>query len=619
MKKPFTLAIAGLFAASLHGADQPKVEPKQKPAPVPAVAAPAILAPAVIVAQPAVVIEAAPAVQIQRAAPLHIGVIRMLQPNPGGPESSVIVAPGVQPGSRRNIEAVYLQNGDIISGKFVGIDPKDGLLWEHPNIKPAMKIDPASVARITFAQRPAAAGPKRQTSRVELNNGDKLAGDLFELNAQRLVLKTWYGGDLVLNRAALQTVVPGEEILGALYDGPTDAKDWEFSNAHAANNAVLPANLPAEHLGRIRAQSSGTFQYKDGGFESTGVGAQVGRNFELPDKVNIEFDMEWTTTMSLFVNLYTDQIKSTDQGNTYSLRLSQNNAWLYKYERGDNFSRSSHVGTAAQYNLNTQLGARPMAHVSIRVDKQQKTIALVLNGQFINKWTDTGNFAGKGKAIVFSTRTTYPVRLSAIRLSQWDGRLPGKVEAAGGNEKEDFVRLANSDTLSGNLLGIKEGKMNFKTPFADDLPIPLNRVSIIRFAKVDAPIAAIKNPVRITLKNQGQITCTLKEWKGGKVQLTSPTLGEATFDASAIESLEFNVNTTTAQTPATPAATSATATTRINVNGADVPLELLQQIQGAGGQLQFNFNGAQLQIQPFLNQKRILPIAPPPAPDIKRD
>ncbi len=603
MKSPLLLALASMIPAALLTAD----EPKAAPLPQPAVAAPAVVVQAVVIEA----VEEAKPDPVRRV--LRPGGIRALPAivAPMPPNGDTISSSASPTASRRNVEAVYLKNGDIISGKFVGLDPKDGLVWEHPTIKPALKIDPASVARVTFAPRAGAPASKRQSSRVQLSNGDQLAGDLFEMDARKLVLKTWYGGDLALSRASLLSLVPGEETMGVLFDGPADDKGWEFSNVHAAN-IPINAQLPAEAMARIKAQASGAFQYKDGGFESTGVGAQVGRNFELPDRMNLEFDIEWSTSMSFFVNLHTDQLKSADQGNTYSLRFTQSSAWLYKYERGDNFSRSSHVGTSAQYNLTSQLGARPMARVSIRVDKPQKTIALLINGQFVHKWVDTGTFAGKGKGLVFSTRTTYPVRLSGIRLSQWDGNLPGKVEVAGGSDKEDFVRLANSDTLSGTLLDIKEGKMTFKTPFADNLPIPLNRISVIRFAKAEAPATAQKNPVRISLKNQGQITCTLKEWKDGKVHLSSPTLGDATIDASVVESVDFVV-TSTAATPVAPVA--GTATTRININGADVPQELLEQIQGAVEQ--FQINGANIQVLPFLKPR----IAPPlkAAPDIKRD
>ena len=50
--------------------------------------------------------------------------------------------------SSANVEAVYMLNGDIISGKFLRFDPKVGLVWEAKNIKPAIQIDPVGTILI---------------------------------------------------------------------------------------------------------------------------------------------------------------------------------------------------------------------------------------------------------------------------------------------------------------------------------------------------------------------------------------------------------------------------------------------------------------------------------------
>ena len=53
--------------------------------------------------------------------------------------------------SSANIEAVYMLNGDVITGKFVKFDPKLGLVWEAANIKPALQINPEAIDRVTFS------------------------------------------------------------------------------------------------------------------------------------------------------------------------------------------------------------------------------------------------------------------------------------------------------------------------------------------------------------------------------------------------------------------------------------------------------------------------------------
>ena len=492
--------------------------------------------------------------------------------------------------NRKQVEAIYLINGDSLQGKFISFDEKGGLVWRHPNIKPDLKIDTKQIARVTFAPRPKTAA-KHMRSRVSLANGDQLAGDLAELTDKQLLLNTWYAGKITIDRNAVRTLVPGEIPLAVFYEGPREAKQWTFSNPNKGAGAPIPfgnnrrAQIPPAALQRMQAMRNGQWTLKDGAFQSTGSSAQVGRQFpKMGDQTNLEFDIAWGGSLSLSVNLYTDDLKNYNQGNTYSMRLSQTSAYLYKYESAPGRRRSSRIGNTVRYNLSN---IKQEARISIRVDKTKKLIVLVINGKQIEKWNDTGKFAGKGKGLLFSSRTTNPMRLSNIRLSEWDGQTPAEVKPTPKNIKEDFIQLANDDTLSGTLLDIKRGQMNFKPDFSDSIPIPLRRVSLIRMATGKAPAAA-PNPIRATLSGRGQITATLKQWKDGKVTLSSPTLGETIIDASAIESIQFNLDKTGKTASTSTPANSGTSTT-LNVNGIKIPQELLN------GR---NFGGARIEVIP---------------------
>ena len=188
-------------------------------------------------------------------------------------------------------------------------------------------------------------------------------------------------------------------------------------------------------------------------------------------------------------------------------------------------------------------------------------------------------------------RQTYPIRLSNIKLSEWDGQLPADVKVTTESLKEDFIQLANDDTLTGKLVDIKRGHMNFKPGFSDAIPIPLMRVNLIRLAEPKTAPTEIKNPVRATLKGRGQITETLKEWKDGKLHLTSPTFGETVIDANAIESIQFNLEKST-QTASAPSAAYPQVNATININGKQVPQQLLN------GRLNIKGNGARIEIIP---------------------
>lgn len=518
---------------------------------------------------------------------------------------------------RPKVEAVELLDGSRLMGKFVSFDPKTGLVWHTPHISPDSRINPASIAQVTFAPKKDLER-KAQSTRVTFANGDELRGQLAGLDEKHLTLKTWYGGELKLDRNSVRTLVPGQTSANVIYEGPAKDDTWVFSNSQveALKNRRLPngVQLPPAVIERQKQQAEAAknikWAYQDGAFQSNGANAQVGRDFEMKNRVNFEFDIEWTSSLSLYVSLCTDNLKNYSMANTYSLRLTQSSAYMYRYEFGGdgNFRRSSRIGQTARYTVNVEPGKAPRAKVSIRIDKTKKEISLLINGMKVAQWQDTAaNFAGKGNGIMFRASTSIPMRLANIRLSEWDGTLPGKVDISGGNPNEDFVRLGNNDTINGKLLAIGDGKVTFSTSFADKLPIPIGRVSVIKLAeneKINKPGA---NDVRFTLRNRGQVTATLKSWKDGKVTLASPAIGEATLDANVIEAMEFNLSKIkVAAANPKPAATS----TSINVNGVNV-------LKGG-----LNINGGKIEIIPgggiriernFKNQK-IIPRLPQNAP-----
>ena len=93
--------------------------------------------------------------------------------------------------------------------------------------------------------------------------------------------------------------------------------------------------------------------------------------------------------------------------------------------------------------------------------------------------------AGQGRALQFNPQTSNAMSISNIRVTEWDGRLPNQsVDSSGGDGKEDFVRLANDDTMSGAIGGIAGGKISVKMSFADKpIDIPLARVGVVKIGK----------------------------------------------------------------------------------------------------------------------------------------
>ena len=241
-----------------------------------------------------------------------------------------------------SVEAVYMLNGDVISGSFVKFDPVAGLIWEAANIKPALQINPTGIDRVTFkGQAPA----KASQSRILLHSGNELTGQLEFADAAKVMVNSWYAGRLEFKRSAIKAVIPGKGGSGRVtFNGPTASDDWVFGTAKNAGGKkgililprAIPGNLPKKNA------PSGKFQFKANSFESTGSGAMVGRKVEFPDKSITEFDLDWATPtgrasayFNVNVNFFSDNLKSGSNGNSYSLKLSQTGANLSRHEMQD--------------------------------------------------------------------------------------------------------------------------------------------------------------------------------------------------------------------------------------------------------------------------------------------
>ena len=446
-----------------------------------------------------------------------------------------------------SVEAVHMLNGDVISGRFVKFDPEAGLVWEAANIKPVLQINPAGIDRVTFkGQAPA----KASQSRILLHSGNELTGQLEFADAAKVVVNSWYAGRLEFKRSAIRAVIPGKGGSGRVtFNGPTASDDWVFGTAKNAGGKKgflipqgprpIPGNLPKKNV------PSGKFQFKANSFESTGSGAMVGRKVEFPDKSITEFDLDWATPtgrasayFNLNVNFFSDNLKSQSNGNSYSLKLSQTGANLSRHEMQDGEPVSDRLGSNARVNL-TGIGSR--ARFSFRVDQKKRTFMLLINGQKIANWKDKERFVGKGSGLVFTSRSTYPIRVSNISIREWDGSLPASFKDALGSPKEDLLRLANDDTMSGSVIGIQKNAIKIKTSFAE-VDIPLDRVGLIQFAnKNDAAKGKLpKGMVSARLKGHGSLTFRLKSWQNGKLEVESPDFGAATLEGSIVESITFN-------------------------------------------------------------------------------
>jgi hypothetical protein len=186
---------------------------------------------------------------------------------------------------------------------------------------------------------------------------------------------------------------------------------------------------------------------------------------------------------------------------------------------------------------------RNKMHFEIRCNKEDATISLFADGKFIQRWKDPnqGGFVAKGGGIVFFSQVeARSLRLSNIRVTEWDGRF--EPESMTNTPPDlDVVFLANRDKVFGKVLALEETKATVETK-QTKLDIPLERVTQIRFAKADSETNTLPHEVRASFPGGESVVFKLDQWDASAVKGTSRTFGALTFDPKNIRQMKFNLN-----------------------------------------------------------------------------
>ena len=403
-------------------------------------------------------------------------------------------------------------NGDLLQGQLLRVTGDPRVQWQNADLGGALDFSAANLHKLTLTQPTAAPRDTTNQFLVRLHNGDELIGRLLALDADKLVLDTWFGGQLTIQRPAVRSLRPlgGNRVV---YEGPTGLDGWRPS---------------AFNFGR----GTGGFQFKNGAFVSSGPSA-ISRDLNLPASMRLEFDLQWQGTLQLMMTVFSESLQPWG-GDGYQFLFNQYNFSLTRLARDGN---QAQLGSVQVLGMNT----RNKAHLALHVDKAARTFTLAVDGETVQTWKDAAEFSGKGTGLVFFQQGQFNTKISKIRVSEWDG----KNESSGSTTNrptEDMLELINRDKVNGKLAGIRDGKAAFSTGFAS-MEIPLARVQFVELTApaVTATNAPAANDVRLFFADRGSLTLALAGWDQKQVRGRSPAFGDATFTTAAFNQIQFNL------------------------------------------------------------------------------
>jgi hypothetical protein len=445
---------------------------------------------------------------------------------------------------------VKFRNGDSLQGSLLAIDAQKQVHWTNPAIEPVMKFPASEVSKMRLTAPPGAPQGSNNTVNcvLRLLGGDQFTGNLVSMDEATLLLDTWYAGRLTFPRRQVRWVrsVQGG---GYLYQGPDGLDGWIVSAS------VDPA-----------VNQEPAWTYGGGAFLSHQAGG-IGRDLKLPDRAAMDFDVAWKQSLQLTITIYTESLQvyrlptlvgvggvvvvpqnpvpaqPAPGAGFYAVHLNANGAYLMTVRPNGDVGNSSS-------ELIPGLEKKSSAHFSLRVDKLEKTISLIVDDKLVKTWQEPAEFAGHGTGVRFVQQGASPLSLNHLKVGRWDGKLDAPLAASTGDASlakpalpvsttNDLFQLKNQDAFAGVLKEIRDGTLFVNTSFSA-LKFPLERVSEIDFATDKTAPAPDADSVRACFSDSdGQVTFHLLEWKAGKVTVTSPVFGRAEFSEAAFSTIEF--------------------------------------------------------------------------------
>jgi hypothetical protein len=179
------------------------------------------------------------------------------------------------------------------------------------------------------------------------------------------------------------------------------------------------------------------------------------------------------------------------------------------------------------------------AHIDLRMSKSKHSIALLIDGELVKEWVDQDGFAGSGSAIRFVHQGQGAVKLSNIKVTEWDGQLEEPASPTA-HKTSDIAHLRNGDRVPGVIQSIEGGKMKVEGP-GSTLDIPMSRVKQIEF--VGKPrLDHSTNFVRGFFPSGGSLTFQIEKWSPRGLLARSDNFGSVQFKPGTFSRILFDLS-----------------------------------------------------------------------------
>jgi len=402
-----------------------------------------------------------------------------------------------------------------LTGELEGMSDDGTITLISPISKEPLKVRSEMVLRVDFdvTGEPA----KVPNQRIRLINGDVLPANISFLNESTMGVSSPYLGKLEIPRALVDSIQLGIFPETVIYRGPEDFAEW-----------------------KKEPESSRAWTIDSGDLLATGQGT-ISRNFELPAKFLIRFDLAWDSDPNIRLT-FADPLKSAGKRvDRYFLQFASAGLEIKRESAGKNrFTPVVLVNRRPEEFTDGQM------KVEIRVDRTRGRMQLYLDDELQGGYTDpiADIPTGTGISLTSQAPAESGLRVGNIVVAQWDDRGDRHRTEDRGNISEDSMIEHRGDRYGGRLISIRDaedGKVfRFKSDFQEQ-PVEMLEadVSTVFFASSTDPKATEEfDGLVLHLRGGGEIRIAGCQFSGEKIEVRHPLLGVMQLDRSGVTMLE---------------------------------------------------------------------------------
>ena len=423
---------------------------------------------------------------------------------------------------------IILTNGDRLSGQPHSIDAQGSLEFTSSSLRQKAKFPLNKVLSLELNSWKSRPLPET-TARIQVQpryqetSGDTLLGGLHELTPENIKLKTWYGGIISLKRSMVKSLQiinsgPGN------YHGPNNIKEWSFDRNPA------------------------TWRYKNGSLISKSSGS-VGRDVELTEQSHISFEAKWKESMRFRIHLYSSDVEDSSPDAYYDINF--NRTYVYLRTRGKS-ANGRGVRRGGRWKQIKQPTTSNKAKFDMYIDRKTGTITVYINDEhscILQSQSPDPSDLGTGLAFIAEER--YPIEISNINVTPWNGKTFPKqqlaIEPKKSEENEDKkelpphrIILSNGDEVPGTVGKVQDNRMIIETEYTP-IQIPIKRIKTLSLGSIGEEPKKYSQDVRAWFHEGGHVTLKLATFKDDKISGFSQAFGEVSFDLRAFSKIDFHI------------------------------------------------------------------------------